>query len=312
MRKSFNYKYFDKYKKIVNKTELDGSVKDFNIVYFDFRFSNKCNFSCRTCGPHYSSSWEKKLNIINPKIKDTSKIIEKTKQMIIDNKLEEIYFAGGETLITDEHWEIINFLIEHKKFNIMIRYNTNLSVLKYKKNDFVEKLKLFNNVTVSPSCDSLGIKGEYIRTGFSSKNFIKNINTLKENNFNYYITSVLSFFNIIYLYDFFKDLKDNDISFNDIHFIILTNTDLYSVYNLPENVLEKSLDGINKLIDSNFISMDKKNMLNNLKNSLILKNKFNLNNFKKRMSYIKKQDEINKLKFEDCFPELLELIKDYL
>jgi radical SAM protein with 4Fe4S-binding SPASM domain len=311
LRNAFNDRYFPKYKDIVKSTKANGEVKDFNVVYFDFRFSNKCNFSCRSCGPHYSSTWEKKLNYNIPKINNTREVIDKSKELILNDVLEEIYFAGGEPLITDEHWEIIDFLIEHKKFDMLIRYNTNLSVLKYKNNDFVEKLKLFKRVVVSPSCDSLGIRGEYIRTGFSSENFVKNINKLKDNNLYYYLTTVLSFFNITYLYDFMSDLKNNGISYNDLHFIILTNTDPYSLYNLPPEMHERALQEIDKVINADFISEDKKTLLTSVSNSLKENYSFNLNKFKGTINLIKMQDDINKLKFNDCFPELYDLISKY-
>lgn len=311
LRNAFNDKYFNKYKNIVKSTELDGTVEDFNVVYFDFRFSNKCNFSCRSCGPHYSSTWEKKLNYSLPKIENIKSILDEGKKLILQNVLEEIYFAGGEPLITDEHWEIIDFLIEQKNFNIAIRYNTNLSVLKYKENIFVEKLKYFKKVTVSPSCDSLGIRGEYIRTGFSSNNFIKNIHILKENGFFYYLTSVLSFFNITYLYDFMVSLKENDIKHSDLHFIVLTNTDLYSIYNLPPEMHERALSEINRVIAADFISDNKKFLLNSISKSLKENYSFDLNRFKATIGLIKMQDNINKLKFKDCFPELYDLISKY-
>lgn len=307
----FNNKYFIKYKNVVKSTKKDGEVEKTNIVYFDFRFSNKCNFSCRTCGPHYSSSWEKKINIKNDKINNKNELINKTKELILNDSLEEIYFAGGEPLIIDEHWEIINFLIEHKKFNTLIRYNTNLSVLNYKGNDFIEKLKLFKNVRISPSCDSLGIKGEYLRTGFLSKRFINNIHKLKENNFKYGITTVLSFFNIIYLYDFFNDLKNNDILYNNVNFIIITNVDDFNVYNLPPQVLKASIENINKLINSDFIDNDLKKYFKDLIINLEQNNKFDFKNFTITIEQIKFKDELNNLKFKDCLPELYDLTKDY-
>lgn len=309
MRNAFNDKYYNKHKNIVKETFIDGYVKKRNIVYFDFRFSNKCNFSCRTCGPHYSSSWEKKLNLETKKINDISSLIKKTEEMIVSNELEEIYFAGGEPLINNQHWEIIDILTKYEKFDIEIRYNTNLSVLRYKENFFIEKLKPFKNVLVSPSCDSLGIRGEYIRTGFITKNFIKNIKELEKNSFKYNITTVLSFFNIMYLYEFITDLKKNNINYNNLHFIIVTDSDIYDIYNLPIKVLDKSIEGIDKLLNENFLSDEKKNYFNILKKSLQDNCHFNKKIFDYRMDYIKKQDSINKLKFENCFPELKSLIE---
>jgi radical SAM protein with 4Fe4S-binding SPASM domain len=309
-RKYFNQKYFKKHKNIVESTKSDGTVENFNMIYLDFRFNNKCNFSCRTCTPYYSSSWEKKLNINIPKIDNVTEIIKKTKQIILEDKLEEIYFAGGETLITDEHWEIIDFLIENKKNNIMLRYNTNLSVLNYKGNNFLEKMKNFNNLFISPSCDSLGIKGEYIRTGFSNKIFLKNINLLKKNNYKYFLSTVISFFNIIHLNDFLNDLQNNDIFHDNINFIIITEG-VYNIYNLPSEMLNKSLEEIEKLIKSDFISKNKKEYFLSLYDSIKTNNSFNEIEFKKNIDYIKYQDSLNKLKFQDCFPELYNLISKY-
>ena len=313
MRYALNDRYFNKHQELVKKTKDDGFVDDLNIVYIDFRFSNKCNFSCRTCVPYYSSSWEKKLNISLPKISNISKLLEKTKDMISQNKLEEIYFAGGETLITSEHWEIIDFLIENKKFDLEIRYNTNLSILNYKGNNFIEKMKNFNNLMISPSCDSLGIRGEYIRTGFSNKNFLKNINLLKENNYKYHITTVLSFLNIMYLYDFFKDLKDNNVEYNNIYFITITKAynDIYSIYNLPPKVLELTIQGIEKLIASDWLSENKKKYFMTLKDSIEKNNIFDEEKFKKNIEYIKTQDSMAKLQFKDCLSDLYSLIESY-
>ena len=45
-------KHFDS---IVPTTQEDGTVEDFKMRYFDIRFSNICNFKCRTCGSEFSS-----------------------------------------------------------------------------------------------------------------------------------------------------------------------------------------------------------------------------------------------------------------
>ena len=35
-----------------------GRIIKFRMRYFDIRFSNICNFKCRTCGSAFSSQWE--------------------------------------------------------------------------------------------------------------------------------------------------------------------------------------------------------------------------------------------------------------
>ena len=51
-------KYFkSKLAEIPVITAPDGFVEKVDLKYWDFRFSNLCNYKCRTCGPEFSSSW---------------------------------------------------------------------------------------------------------------------------------------------------------------------------------------------------------------------------------------------------------------
>jgi organic radical activating enzyme len=297
-------------KQILFKKKETIKLKDISIV--DFRFNNKCNFACKTCNSEHSSRWEKALNKKQIK-KDESiekKIIENLKNNKIDPKL--FYFAGGEPLINDFHWEAIDFLIENKRFDVSIFYNTNLSVLKYKNNDFIEKLKNFKNVLVSASCDSLYRKGEYIRYGFKHQNFINNINELKKNNFKYSITTVVSFLNLIYLNDFLNDLIDNNIN-QDISFIIAIHNNSNDFFNMPQNLFDKIILEINKAINNPRINNENKFFFKNLNNELIKKHFFDEKKFKKILFDLNKIDTLfNKLSFKDSLPELYDLIKNHL
>ena len=49
--------FADRFDDTVPTTLEDGTVPDFNMHYFDIRFSNICNFKCRTCGSEFSSQW---------------------------------------------------------------------------------------------------------------------------------------------------------------------------------------------------------------------------------------------------------------
>ena len=43
--------------KIPSITLEDGTCTTMELKYWDFRFSNLCNYKCRSCGPRYSSAW---------------------------------------------------------------------------------------------------------------------------------------------------------------------------------------------------------------------------------------------------------------
>ena len=124
---------------VVESTKEDGTVDKVNLPYIDFRFSNLCNFKCRTCGPDLSSSWyedQTKLfskpehsKIIRP-YKDEKRFWEVVEPYV--DGLEEVYFAGGEPLIMEEHYRILKRLVEKKMFHVRLKYNTNFSQVIYK------------------------------------------------------------------------------------------------------------------------------------------------------------------------------------
>ena len=51
----------------LSRTNPDGSMEEMKLPYWDFRFSNICNFKCRSCGPQLSTGWypdTKKIAVI--------------------------------------------------------------------------------------------------------------------------------------------------------------------------------------------------------------------------------------------------------
>ena len=49
--------FADHFEEVMGMTHEDGTVDEFKMRYFDIRFSNICNFKCRTCGTEFSSQW---------------------------------------------------------------------------------------------------------------------------------------------------------------------------------------------------------------------------------------------------------------
>lgn len=162
-------------KEIPDITKDDGTCTTMDLKYWDFRFSNLCNFKCRSCGPRYSSAWvpdAKKLGWITEQekvwhIKETEKVtnVEFLRKSV--DKVKQIYFAGGEPLMMPEHWAILDMLVEAKRFDVKIQYNTNMSKLTYNKKNVLDYWKQwdFSMIEVWPSIDEIGKRGELIRAG---------------------------------------------------------------------------------------------------------------------------------------------------
>ena len=187
--------------KYVEETDKDGFLPTMNLHLWDFRLSNFCNFKCRSCGVGLSSTWhsdtlalsqnaelkefgssmyntsveEKALISINDKVKFLD-LVEKHYSCV-----DEIYFAGGEPLMMPEHYAILDKLLEIDRTDVIIRYSTNFSVLKFKGKSIFDYWKHFEpNLELWISIDGVGKIGEYVRKGFNDKKFEENITALKK------------------------------------------------------------------------------------------------------------------------------------
>jgi organic radical activating enzyme len=172
-------------------------------IYLDFRFGNICNFRCRTCGPMASTSW----------IKEARELFDNKDAKLLDNwtnndtlwnalehiypNIENIYFAGGEPLVLDGHYKMLEFLLSKNKTDIEIVYNTNLSILTYKNYDLLNLWKQFKKVNLWVSCDGYGKVGEYIRKDLVWDDFNANIDKVRSHISTLsVVVSVLSIYNL--------------------------------------------------------------------------------------------------------------------
>lgn len=228
-RNGFNRQFVDIIPDLVANTQEDGTI-DPKMLFVDFRFSNLCNLECRSCGAHLSSSIAsrqgrgfpddvredfKKRNILG-----NNEIISFTnpKPNFISDDLMQylpetrcLYFAGGEPLIQQEHYDILNYLYKNEWFDKELRYSTNLSNLKYRGIQLLDLWSKFDNVWVMCSIDHCGEKLEYLRQGVNSSRLFNNFDMLvKTPSIKLSITTVVSIYNIYYLYDFIKFLDDNN------------------------------------------------------------------------------------------------------
>jgi organic radical activating enzyme len=232
-------KHFDN---VIDTTDMNtGRIVNFRMRYFDIRFSNICNFKCRTCGSAFSSQWEQE----DMKSKEKSGIpafameLEKgnRKEFVLEvlkqiPNFEIAYFAGGEPLITDEHYQMLDEMIKTKNTGIQLRYNTNISNFKYKKRDIFKLWHHFSKpVEIYASIDHVGNKAEYIRAGTKWKTIETNLKKLKKNRkIVFQVNTVYSIFNALTISHFYKYMIDN-------HFYT-PNSPVWTLYNMgsPEHL----------------------------------------------------------------------------
>ena len=219
MRNDANRNYGHMIKEI-KETKDDGTHEEFKIRYWDVRFSNLCNFRCRSCGPIFSSNWYNdhvKLYNRVPDVlgRDMARVEYATGTedgMLAQMEehiphLEQVYFAGGEPLIMKEHYYLLEKLIDAGKTDIRLQYNTNFSEMRYKDKHVFEYWKHFKNVSVGASLDGMGPQAELIRKGAGWKQTVENRERMMKEvpHVDFYVSSTVSSMNIMHVLDFHKE-----------------------------------------------------------------------------------------------------------
>ena len=181
--KSERIKHFKKFEKhfpeVISRTSSEGVFSNPKLKYLDIRESNLCNYKCRMCATHSSSKWMAEELILNGKVDQAyikASIDPVTGIMRAGvnysnyylSEVEEIHFAGGEPLIMQETYDMIEALKTQRPddyYRVDINIITNTSKLKWKSNDILELIKDFHYVGISCSIDGMGLRHDYLRNG---------------------------------------------------------------------------------------------------------------------------------------------------
>ena len=248
-RNAVNERYKDSINDLIYATDENGYNNEFKLRYWDFRFSNLCNMKCRMCGGHLSSLWNGDELALYGQASEPEIVVntkDKSKEdlyQLIDEQIEnvdEIYFAGGEPLIMDEHYYILEKLIETGRFNVKLRYNTNLLKVKYKKWDNFSLWSKFDNVQVIGSIDAVGARAEYIRKGTVWNTVDSNIRKLAaSNNILFGVSPTVNIFNVYHIPELVDYFLSAGVSLDELHLNnVLTNPKWYHISILPSDIKE--------------------------------------------------------------------------
>jgi radical SAM protein with 4Fe4S-binding SPASM domain len=355
-RKSANKHHGHNIKKLYNNK--------FELSYWDIRFSNLCNLSCRTCGDIFSSSWHQdqqrlvealfvssyqdvadaawpKINSVTDFLKLPDHIQKECLQVYGINPprkqinisplvyagrwetdmweqlephldyVEQIYFAGGEPLLMEEHYHILEELVRRERFDVRLIYNTNFTHTKLKNRSVFEYWNLFKNVAVGASLDGEALRAEYIRHGTKWDTILRNRHEMLEKcpNTDFYISATLSILNALHLPDFHRSwvdknlIKPQDFNVNVLqgpaHYRIDIATAAYK--DLIRARYKEHLEWLEPLDQLERASVGFKSALNFLDND----NSFCLTEFWKKTQIL---DKIRNENVLDSIPELKKLL----
>jgi hypothetical protein len=216
----------------VAETKSDGHLDRFEMAYWDIRFSNLCNLRCRSCGHMFSSSWyQDQVALAGPDYakehrplfyagRHQTDIWEQLLEHI--DHVEQIYFAGGEPLIMEEHYRILEELERREMWHVRLIYNTNFTQVKLKDRYVFDYWKKFNSVAVGASLDAMGARAEYIRKGTVWSTVETNRQRMLDicPGVDFYISPTVSILNALHVPDFHQNwvergfLRHQDLNVN--------------------------------------------------------------------------------------------------
>lgn len=224
----------------------------FEMTYWDIRFSNLCNLSCRSCGHIFSSSWYQDQKALAGEAwgknnkplfwagRHETDMLEQLMEHI--DHVEQIYFAGGEPLMMDEHYHILEELERREKFNVRLIYNTNFTKTKLKDRYVFDYWRKFKSVAVGASLDAMGPRAEYIRKGTDWAEVESNRQMMMKQcpNVDFYISPTMSIQNALHIPDFHRNWVERGyIKPQDLNVNILQDPAWLRIDIAPESYKEK-------------------------------------------------------------------------
>lgn len=239
---------FQHHQDMIASTQADGTVDNMRLVYWDFRFSNICNFRCRSCGPQLSTGWyddhRRAFGGLPRDIPDPKKNPNIWAQIEpLFETVEEIYFAGGEPLIMEEHYRILQRLEAMGRYDVKLRYNTNFSQLQYKNLDVLSAWSKFKLVKIDASFDGYGAAAEYIRKGTRWSDTVRNVMELHQRvpHAEFGINCTTSIQNAFHVADFWRWCADTQFIRNpdDFHVNLVQDPQWLRLDALPPTVKQQ-------------------------------------------------------------------------
>lgn len=208
---------------LVESTEENGSIPT-KIRYIDLRLGSKCQLSCVMCSPHDSTGWIKDHKAIMPQIQNErlrhntewnkGKEVGASYNWYRNNprfwnelmeqvpNMYQLYFAGGESLVIDAHYDLLEECIKRNYAkNIELRYNSNGVEWR---DDLFDLWNEFKRVRFHYSIDAYGEQNDYIRYPSNWERQEEVFHILDETSPNIEITTAttIMILNIAYLPEF--------------------------------------------------------------------------------------------------------------
>lgn len=322
-RASVNKTYMHLYEdRIENAKHNDGYLKN-PPTHWEFRFSNKCNLACLSCGPTNSTLWEKQLKknqkeitnfdyqMLGAALSGNARMKKYNSDFFISQfwenvlHIKKIELHGGEPFYDKECLELLEKLTtKGYSKNIELKVHTNMTVIN---KDIINLLNQFKDVDIKASIDAYGEKNEFIRWPSSWETIEKNCHILnKHSKFRKNISVTVSLFNIVGLHELYT-WQENTFPDWEVYAHVAYLPKRLSLKILPHELRNIEAE---KLLKHNTSEVNKKN-INLLLPSILIDYKYDKQIIKDFVKYCNSIDKIRNQNTLEMFPHLESIYNEY-
>ena len=148
-------------------------------------FGNECNLACKMCHAGASSTIaahmrraNKHSGPVKTSWSDDPAAWTNFLCSVDAAPIKRIHVMGGEPMLIKRYKEFIDHLIDTKRFDISLSFVTNGTILDQQ---FIDKLKLFANIDIEISIETIDETNDYIRQGSRIGDLLSNIELVRAN-----------------------------------------------------------------------------------------------------------------------------------
>lgn len=179
-------------------------------TYLEIAFENICNFKCSYCSPdvssrwmeeiqehggyelpggstHHDLEWQKKIGKFPIHHKEQNPYIDAFWEWWPElyKSLDTFRITGGEPLLSDNTWKILDYVIANPRKDFKLSINTNMGIPQKLVQKLCEKINQLHGkireITIFTSAESTDEWAEYSRFGMNWQLFKKNIEFFLDN-----------------------------------------------------------------------------------------------------------------------------------
>ena len=177
--------------------------QDVNLQTLEISFNRTCQFACSYCNPAFSSTWANDIKRDGPyfdihsdgrshyshdhlssqlyKLDEFNPYVEaffKWWESDLHKTLKELRITGGEPLMSDEIWHLMNWFKNNANTDMKFAINSNLGA----KSEIIDKLIAATNhiphFHLYTSNETYGHHAEYVRDGLVWEDWVSNVNSI--------------------------------------------------------------------------------------------------------------------------------------